>query len=69
MRIIWQPMVQELCTTPYISIQMRVFLHPIAVKFYDANSQLIKTSVEGKPNTISPNHTCQCSLLILSYNI
>ena len=28
-RGIWQPMVQELRATPYISIQMRVFLHPI----------------------------------------
>ena len=37
--------------------------------FYDAKQQLVKTPVEGKPSTISPNHTCQCSLLILSYNI
>ena len=37
--------------------------------FYDAKLQLVKTPVEGKPSTISPNHTCQCSLLILSYNI
>ena len=36
---------------------------------YDAKPQLVKTPVEGKPSTISPNHTCQCSLLILSYNI
>ena len=28
-RVIWQPMVQELRTTPYISIQMQVFLRPI----------------------------------------
>ena len=28
-RVIWQPMVQELHATPYISIQMRVFLRPI----------------------------------------
>ena len=27
--VIWQPMVQELRATPYISIQMRVFLRPI----------------------------------------
>ena len=39
------------------------------VTFYDAKPQLVKTLVEGKPSTISPNHTCQCSLLILSYNI
>ena len=38
------------------------------VTFYDAKPQLVKTPVEGKPSTISPNHTCQCSLLILSYN-
>ena len=37
--------------------------------FYDAKPQLVKTPVDGKPSTISPNHTCQCSLLILSYNI
>ena len=37
--------------------------------FYDAKPQLVKTPVEGKPSTISTNHTCQCSLLILSYNI
>ena len=46
---------------------MRV-LAPV-VTFYDAKTQLVKTPVEGKPSTISPNHTCQCSLLILSYNI
>ena len=28
-RIIWQPMVQELRPTPYISIQMRMFLFPL----------------------------------------
>ena len=28
-RVIWQPMVQELRATPYISIQMQVFLLPI----------------------------------------
>ena len=28
-QVIWQPVVQELCATPYISIQMWVFLHPI----------------------------------------
>ena len=37
--------------------------------FYDAKLQLVKTPIEGKLSTISPNHTCQCSLLILSYNI
>ena len=37
--------------------------------FYDAKLQLVKTPVEGKPSTISPNHTCQSSLIMLSYNI
>ena len=27
------------------------------VMFYDAKPQLVKTPVEGKPSTISPNHT------------
>ena len=67
-RVIWQPMVQELCATPYIYLQMRVLLRPY-MTFYDAKPQLVKTPVEGKPSTISPNHTCQCSLLILSYNV
>ena len=39
------------------------------VTFYDAKPKLIKTPVEDKPSNISPNHTCQSSLLILSYDI
>ena len=39
------------------------------VMFYDAKPRLVKTPVEGKPSTMSPNHTCQCLLLILSYSI
>ena len=31
------------------------------VTFYDAKPQLIKTSVEGKPSTVSLNNTYQCS--------
>ena len=38
------------------------------VTFYDAKLQLVNTPVEGKPCTISLNHTCQCSLLTLSCN-
>ena len=36
-------------------------LAPI-VTFYDAKPQLIKTPVEGKPSTISPNHTYQSGM-------
>ena len=32
------------------------------VTFYD-----VKTPIAAKPSGISPNHTCQCSLVILSY--
>ena len=39
------------------------------MNFHDAKLRLFKTTVEGKSSTISPNHTCQSSLLILSYNI
>ena len=39
------------------------------VMFYDVKPQLVKTPVAAKPSGISPNHTCQCSLVILSYNI
>ena len=42
-------------------------LVPVVI-FYDTKPQLVKTPVEGKPSTISLNHTCQCSLLIISYN-
>ena len=35
--------------------------------FYDAKLQSDKTPVTAKPSGISPNHPCQCSLVILSY--
>ena len=66
--VIWQPMVQELCATP-IHFYINVGVLVPYMMFYDAKPQLVKTPVEGKPSTISTNHTCQCSLLILSYNI
>ena len=46
-------------------------MHALApiMTFYDAELQLFKAPVEGKPSTISPNHTCLCSLVILSYII
>ena len=34
--------------------------------FYDAKPQSVKTPVAAKPSGISPNHPCQCSLVILS---
>ena len=34
------------------------------VTFYNAKLQLIKTPVEGKPNTISPNHTYMTIMFI-----
>ena len=46
-------------TTRY-SIHFCTNTHVLApvVTFYDAKSQLVKTPVDGKPITISPNHTC-----------
>ena len=40
-----------------------------AVTFYGAKLQSVKTPVAAKPSRISPNHPCQCSLVILSYYI
>ena len=37
--------------------------------FYDVNHNLLKAAIEAKSSRISPNHTCQNSLLTLSYNI
>ena len=39
------------------------------VTFYDAKPQSVKIPISAKPSGISPNHTCQCSLVLLSYNI
>ena len=36
---------------------------------YDAKPQSVKTSVAAKPSGISPNHTCQYSLVTLSYRL
>ena len=47
-------MVQEVRTTPYISIQMCVFLLPLT---YDAKLQLVKTPVESKTkHNITKSH-------------
>ena len=43
-------------------------LKPV-VTFYDVKPQSVKIPVSAKPSGISPNHTCQCSLVLLSYNI
>ena len=37
--------------------------------FYDAKPWSVKTPVAAKPSGVSPNHPCQCSLVILSYYI
>ena len=37
--------------------------------FYDVKLQLLKAAVGANPSRISPNRTCQYSLLTLSYNI
>ena len=39
------------------------------VTFYDVKPQSVKIPISAKPSGISPNHTCQCSLVLLSYNI
>ena len=39
------------------------------VTFYDVKPQSLKIPISAKPSGISPNHTCQCSLVLLSYNI
>ena len=39
------------------------------VTFYDVKPQSVKIPISAKPSGISPNHTCQYSLLLLSYNI
>ena len=46
---------------------MRILI--LVTMFYDARPQSVKTPVAAKPSGISPNHTCQCSLVILSYYI
>ena len=43
-------------------------LKPV-VTFYDVKPQSVKIPISAKPSGISPNHTCQCSLVLLSYNI
>ena len=43
-------------------------LKPV-VTFYDVKPQSVKIPILAKPSGISPNHTCQCSLVLLSYNI
>ena len=63
-------MIQELYSLLHIHFYTKArVLSCSRCDVYDAKPQLVKTPVEGKPSTISPNHTCQCSLLILSYNI
>ena len=39
------------------------------VTFYDAKPQSVKIPISAKPSGISPIYTCQCSLVLLSYNI
>ena len=53
---------------PIHSIQMRVFLFPLW-HFMMYNHNLVKAAVGANPSRISPNHTCQYSVLTLSYNI
>ena len=43
-------------------------LKPV-VTFYDVKPQSVKIPISAKPSGISPNHTCQYSLVLLSYNI
>ena len=49
-------------------IQMHVFLFPLW-RFMMQNRNLVKAAVGANPNRISPNHTCQYSLLTLTCNI
>ena len=44
-------------------------VHKPVVAFYDVKPQSVKIPILAKPREISPNHTCQCSLVLLSYNI
>ena len=39
------------------------------VTFYDVKPQSVKIPISAKPSRISPNYSCQCSLVLLSYNI
>ena len=41
----------------------------LVVTFYDVKPQSVKIPISAKPGGISPNHTYQCSLVLLSYNI
>ena len=59
---------RSMCT-PYISIQTHVYLAIPVVTFYDVKPQSVKIPISAKPSGISQNHTCQCSLVLLSYNI
>ena len=57
-------MAQEACATPY----KRAYTYS-RYDVYDAKPQYVRTPVAAKPSGISPNHPCQCSLVILSYYI
>ena len=59
-------MVKEARITPYILYKCMCFIP--AMIFYDAKPQSVKTPVAAKPKGILPNYTCQCLLVILSYD-
>ena len=55
-------MAQEAHTTPYILYKCACTIPD--TMFYDAKLQSVKTPVAAKPRGISPNHPCQCPLVI-----